>query len=100
MLERKANFLSFRPTCCDVSLSRREGEILNFNINNTIRFLAPLEMTALDSFRSGTNYMIFRLNTTHKKRRQQKCNFVVGLKERGGLRDLTYKLICRLANIF
>ena len=38
--------------------------------------------------------MIFRLNTTHKKCRQQKCNFV------GGLTYLTYKLICRLANIF
>ena len=38
--------------------------------------------------------MIFRLNTTHKKCRQQKRNFVEGLM------DLTYKPIFRLANIF
>ena len=49
MPERKPHFLSFRP----------KGEILNVNINNTIRFLATLEMTVLLSFRSGTkNYEI------------------------------------------
>jgi hypothetical protein len=44
--------------------------------------------------------MIFRLNTTHKKCRQQKCNFVRGLRNGGGLTYLTYQLIYQLANIF
>ena len=42
--EGKVHFLSFRP----------KGKIENVNINNTLRFLATLEMTVLLSFRSGT----------------------------------------------
>ena len=49
MAERKPYLLSFRP----------KGEILNVNINSTIRFLATLEMTILLSFRSDTIYETF-----------------------------------------
>jgi len=41
--DRKPPFLSFRP----------KGEIWRASIINMIRFLATLEMTAMDSFRSG-----------------------------------------------
>ncbi len=44
-LNENPSFLSFRP----------KGEILYFNNNNTVRFLAKLEMTAFLGFQSGTH---------------------------------------------
>jgi hypothetical protein len=42
------------------TVQKHEGQISNFqspiSIFSVIRFFAPLEMTTLDSFRSGTNY--------------------------------------------